>query len=74
MQYYSIREVADMFGVHERTIRNWIDSGILYAIKITGGRRGGVIRIPHSAIEKLERESEIRKRIESEVKKYGHKP
>ena len=33
-----VREAARIIGVHENTIRNWIASGRLQAVKLAGGR------------------------------------
>lgn len=46
--FYSTKQVADMFGVHRETVKNWIREGKLAAIKI-GGATG--YRIPEEAIE-----------------------
>ena len=53
----SIKEVADYFRVHTNTIRNWITTGTLEALRIRG-----TIRIPHEAIVKLEAKSKIKTR------------
>lgn len=45
---YSISEVADMFGVHPNTVRNWISSGKVKDIRIKG-----TIRITESEIRKV---------------------
>lgn len=33
MQFYTIKEVADLMNVHENTIRNWMKSGKLKSYK-----------------------------------------
>lgn len=48
---YSIKETADIFGVHWQTVRNWINSGKLKAMKV-----GRVIRISEDEIERLKKE------------------
>ncbi len=48
-KYISIAEVADLFGVSERTVRNWISEEKLEAIKV--GPR--VIRILESSLDLL---------------------
>lgn len=45
VKFYSITTVAKIFEVTPATIRNWITSGSLKAVKIQGRWR-----IPHSAI------------------------
>jgi excisionase family DNA binding protein len=47
-----IRSAAKRLGVHENTIRNWIDKGILHAIKLPTGTR----RLALTEVEQLERE------------------
>lgn len=46
----TIKETAKYFNVSEMTVRRWIESGKLNAIKIVG-----VIRIEDSEIERLKR-------------------
>lgn len=46
----SIRETAEIFGVHWQTIRNWIDSGKIKAMKI-----GHTVRISDEEIERLKK-------------------
>lgn len=46
----TIHEAADLFGVHWQTVRNWIKSGEIKAIKI-----GRSVRIPDEEIERLKR-------------------
>ena len=46
----NMREVAEIFGVHWQTIRNWIKSGKIRAVKIEG-----TVRIPEEEIERLKR-------------------
>jgi excisionase family DNA binding protein len=51
---FTINEVAEMIRISERTVRRWIKSGRLRAIKIPGRGRAGVeYRIPESAISDL---------------------
>ncbi len=38
MKSYSLNEIAESLGVHERTVREWIDSGELRAINASRSR------------------------------------
>ena len=49
-QHVPIRSVAKRLGVHENTIRNWIDRGILRAVKLPTGTR----RVALKDVENLE--------------------
>ena len=35
-QLFNVRETARRLGVHENTVRNWADRGILRAIRLPG--------------------------------------
>jgi len=48
-KYISIQHVADIYGVTERTVRNWIDEGKLEAYRV-GGR---LIRVLESSLDAL---------------------
>lgn len=48
----AIKDVAERLGVHENTVRNWVDRGVLEAYKTPTGRRKVVL----SGVERLERE------------------
>lgn len=50
---YTVEEVANVFSVHPETVRNWIRSGQLKALKL-GGAAG--YRIPQSALDQFMRE------------------
>lgn len=52
MKMISIREAAERLQVHENTVRNWIDRGILDAVKLPTGRR----RLLLAAVEQMERQ------------------
>lgn len=52
VQHVPIRSAAKRLGVHENTIRNWIDRGVLKAARLPSGVR----RIALSDVEKLEAE------------------
>lgn len=47
---FTIKEASDITGVKVRTIRSWIDKGILVYTRFPGTRR---IAIPESEIEKM---------------------
>ena len=47
-----IRAAAERLGVHENTIRNWIDRQLVAGYRLPSGVR----RIPSSEVERLERE------------------
>ncbi len=47
--FYRIDEVADIFDVHQNTVRNWIEEKKLTAIKLPGGH----IRVAHGAIFRI---------------------
>lgn len=46
----TIRETADIFGVHWQTVRNWINDGKINVVKINR-----TVRIPEEEIERLKR-------------------
>lgn len=48
-EYYSVEEVAELFGVNSRTVRNWINEGKLEAY-VVGGR---LIRVLHTSLDNL---------------------
>jgi len=52
---FTVEEVAKALSVHPETVRNWIKSGQLRAMKL-GGSAG--YRIPESAFEEFRRERE----------------
>lgn len=45
---WRIPETAKYFGVSERTVRRWIESGTLQAVKV-----GGIVRVPEESALKL---------------------
>lgn len=47
-----IREAAERLGVHENTVRNWADRGVLKAFKTPTGRR----KVVMDDVERLARE------------------
>ena len=52
-QYYTIKEVAEILKVNERTISRWISDGKIQAVKIGGQGKGKPTRISEKEIEKL---------------------
>lgn len=46
----TIYEVAELFGVHWQTVRNWIKDGKIKSIKIER-----TVRIPDEEIERLKK-------------------
>jgi len=47
-----IADAADRLGVHENTVRNWIDQGLLDGYRTPTGRR----KLRLDSVERLERE------------------
>lgn len=47
-----LREAAQRLGVHENTVRNWIDRGVIVGLRLPTGTR----RLPVAEVERLERE------------------
>ena len=47
-----LREAAQRLGVHENTVRNWIDRGVIVGMRLPTGTR----RLPVVEVERLERE------------------
>lgn len=48
----SIKEAAERLGVHENTIRNWIDRHLLRAYRLPSGHR----KLPAEEVDRLEQE------------------
>lgn len=49
----SVRETARRLGVHENTVRNWEDKGLLRAVKLPGS---GYRRFDPAEVERLHSE------------------
>ena len=47
MLIYRTGKAASLLGVHVRTIRRWLDAGLLGYVQLPSGER----RIPHSELE-----------------------
>jgi len=56
MEFYSIQELAKRVGVHENTVRNWIDRGELKAYKM-----GKVVRIKEEDFKQFVKETDTKK-------------
>lgn len=52
-EFLNVRQVASEFGVHENTIRNWEERGLLNAIRLPGS---GFRRFPREDVERMRRE------------------
>lgn len=52
-QRLSVRETARRLGVHENTVRNWEEKGLLHAAKLPGS---GYRRFDVAEVERLRRE------------------
>lgn len=50
--FVTIRATAMRLNVHENTIRNWVDKGILKARRLPTGTR----RIPAAEVDRMERQ------------------
>lgn len=55
MSKMTVKQVADAFGVTERTVRRWSDDGILPCTRTLGGR--GDRRFDPAAVQQLLDES-----------------
>ena len=51
-EFYTIKEVAVIFGVHENTIRRAIQRGFIVTVRIGKGKRSPY-RISKQAIQKI---------------------
>ncbi len=51
--FMNVRQAASHLGVHENTIRNWEEKGILHGIRLPGS---GFRRFPREEIERMRRE------------------
>lgn len=52
-EFLNVRRAARELGVHENTIRNWEEKGILHGIRLPGS---GFRRFPKEEIERMRRE------------------
>jgi excisionase family DNA binding protein len=54
IQFLTVKEVAEKLKVSKRTIHNWIDEGVIRAVKL---RDGLAVRIPASEVERIIKEA-----------------
>jgi excisionase family DNA binding protein len=52
-EFLNVRQAAREMGVHENTIRNWEQRGLLHGIRLPGS---GFRRFPREEIERMRRE------------------
>jgi excisionase family DNA binding protein len=52
-EFLNVRETAQQLGVHENTVRNWEQRGLLHGIKLPGS---GFRRFPRDEVERMRRE------------------
>lgn len=52
-EFMNVRQAATQLGVHENTIRNWEERGLLHGIRLPGS---GFRRFPKEEIERMRRE------------------
>lgn len=43
--YYALKDIAEYYGMSERTVRRWVDAGDLPAVLV-----GGSLRIPRNSL------------------------
>lgn len=54
-EFYTVKEFASIMGVHWQTVRNWIKSGKVRAVKMGG--KNYTLRIPKEEVYRLKVES-----------------
>jgi excisionase family DNA binding protein len=52
-EFLNVRQAAQEMGVHENTIRNWEQRGLLHGIRLPGS---GFRRFPREEVERMRRE------------------
>lgn len=52
-EFMNVRETAQELGVHENTVRNWEERGVLRGFKLPGS---GFRRFPREEVERMRRE------------------
>lgn len=53
IRHIPVRRAATLLGVHENTLRNWADRGIIRMIQLPGS---GFRRVPIAEVERLQAE------------------
>ncbi|MGI9081596.1 MAG: MerR family transcriptional regulator [Thermoleophilaceae bacterium] len=52
-EFLNVRQAAKDLGVHENTVRNWEQKGLLHGIRLPGS---GFRRFPREEVERMRRE------------------
>jgi excisionase family DNA binding protein len=66
----TVKEVAEILGISRRTVYNWIDCGVIRAVKVNDTDKSAV-RIPLSEVERILKEAfEDDKKVESILKRH----
>ncbi len=52
-EFLNVRQAANDLGVHENTVRNWEQKGLLHGIRLPGS---GFRRFPREEVERMRRE------------------
>ncbi len=52
MEFLTLEQVAEYFGVHPRTVMRWLKQGILKGYKLGKGKTA-LLRIPKSEVKKF---------------------
>ncbi len=52
-EFLNVRQTAHELGVHENTVRNWEQRGLLHGIRLPGS---GFRRFPREEVERMRRE------------------
>jgi excisionase family DNA binding protein len=50
IQLLTVKEVAEKLKLNKRTVHNWIDEGVIRAIKV---KDGSAVRVPASEVERI---------------------
>jgi excisionase family DNA binding protein len=50
LEFLTVKEVAEKLKLSKRTVHNWIDEGVIRAIKV---KDGSAVRIPASEVERI---------------------
>lgn len=52
-EFLNVRQTAHELGVHENTVRNWEERGLLHGIRLPGS---GYRRFPREEVDRMRRE------------------